>query len=720
MPNLLAPELVAQLHPTKNEGLDVTSLTAGSNRIVWWLGEDCGHEWSTRVFVRVRGGGCTVCSGHTILAGFNDLATLKPDIVEQWHPTKNGELSPQQVSLYSNRKAWWQDEHGHEWETAICARVKKNGTITACPICTNKQVLIGFNDLATTHPALAAQWHPIKNEELTPYGTVAGNGKKAWWQDEHGHEWEAIISNRTRGKKTGCPVCSGYHQGEARYIGDDLATQWHPVKNGDLKAQDVSRGSDRKVWWIDALGHEWEATVSSRVGGRGCGICANNVVLAGFNDLAFKRPDLAAEWHPVKNGNLLPSQVTASTAKKVWWLSAVCGHEWEAGVGSRFTGNGCSVCGNRTVLAGFNDLASSPRSAAFLAEWHPTKNLPLTPQEVTMASARKVWWQCSRKPEHVWLMNLNSRTTSGQGCPECAAHNFSSKPEKELYEFLASLGLNVQQTNRKLLGNHLELDMYIPDLKFGIEFNGIYWHSEAQGKGRNYHKMKYEAATAAGIQLVQIWEDDWRDRKPAVMRALAHKLGVTSMLAQVHPELADVTSKVFARKTKVVLLTTAQAQVFLDANHIQGFASGSYYLGLEGVDGVLRAVMVLKREADAVLNIVRYATAGSVTGGFTKLLSHATKTYSPSSFITFADHTISDGGLYEKHGFVVDKLIAPDYMYVVRNERKHKFGYRLKKFRNDPNLLWEEGLTERELAALNNLHRIWDAGKTRYRLVINE
>jgi hypothetical protein len=124
--------------------------------------------------------------------------------------------------------------------------------------------------------------------------------------------------------------------------------------------------------------------------------------------------------------------------------------------------------------------------------------------------------------------------------------------------------------------------------------------------------------------------------------------------------------------------------------------------------------MVLKKEADEKLNIIRYATAGSVSGGFQKLLAYTERTYSPSSFITFADHTISDGGLYQNSGFVVDKIIPPDYMYVVNKQRKHKFGYRLKRFKNDPNLLWDETLSERELALLNNIPRIWDAGKTRY------
>lgn len=104
----------------------------------------------------------------------------------------------------------------------------------------------------------------------------------------------------------------------------------------------------------------------------------------------------------------------------------------------------------------------------------------------------------------------------------------------------------------------------------------------------------------------------------------------------------------------------------------------------------------------------------SVIGGFTKLLKHVEKTYSPESVITFSDNCVSDGGLYEKNGFVAVKELAPDYKYVVRGERVHKFRYRLKRFKNDGSLVFEEGRSERELAELNGLARIWDAGKTKW------
>lgn len=114
------------------------------------------------------------------------------------------------------------------------------------------------------------------------------------------------------------------------------------------------------------------------------------------------------------------------------------------------------------------------------------------------------------------------------------------------------------------------------------------------------------------------------------------------------------------------------------------------------------------------LNLLRFATNKTVVGGFTKLLKHVERIYTPDFILTFSDHTVSDGGLYENNGFVDTKELSPDYMYVNRGVRVHKFNYRLKRSRNDPELQYDPALSERELAQLNNLPRIWDAGKTRW------
>jgi len=642
-------------------------------------------------------------------------------LLQEWHPTKNLPYIAAEVSAGSHKEIWWLGDCQHEWLQSPKNRTAK-GRITQCIYCSRKKVLAGFNDLATTHPELAAEWDYEKNDILFPTQVLSGTRKIAYWKAACGHSWQARISSRAGGNK--CPYCSHKKVLEGFETLDlthpNLALDWHPTKNGDLTARLILKGSDKVIWWLGKdCGHEWQSPVSERVRGAGCRYCVGRHLLVNFSDLATTHPDIAAQWHPTKNGELKPTEVTKGMRKTAWWLGTQCNHEWEAWIYSRTTPtalSGCPVCVNQKIVSGINDLFTSNSSLA--SEWHPTKNDPLLNTEISPNSNKKIWWLglCN----HEWQASVASRS-AGNGCNICWKRNITSKPEKAIFDFLSELEFRIERSNRTALGNKQEIDLYLPDRNFGIEFNGLYWHSEEQGKGRNYHQDKYLAAKAAGVQLLQIWEDDWRDRKPVILRALAHKLGVTDKLAELYPELETTTSKVFARKTQVVMLGTSQAKAFLEFNHIQGFVSGSYYLGLQDADNVLRAVLVLKKEPgtnDKTLNIVRYATAGSVTGGFTKLLKYAIRAYEPDDFITFADHAISDGGLYESNGFVVDKILPPDYMYVVKGERKHKFGYRLKRFKNDPELLWDEGLSERQLAQLNNIPRIWDAGKTRYRFTV--
>lgn len=112
-------------------------------------------------------------------------------------------------------------------------------------------------------------------------------------------------------------------------------------------------------------------------------------LVTGLNDLATVNPDLAAEWHPTKNHSLLPSQVAAGTKRKVWWKCHL-GHEWEAAVSSRNKGSGCPYCAGQRAIPGVNDLSTVSPGVA--AEWHPSKNGPLCPNQVMPKSSKKVWW----------------------------------------------------------------------------------------------------------------------------------------------------------------------------------------------------------------------------------------------------------------------------------------------------------------------------------------
>ena len=200
------PDLARQWHPTKNGTLTPRDVLAGTRRKVWWRCEK-GHEWAAAVASRaVSGAGCPVCAGKTVIPGENDLAGLFPELDRQWHPTRNGALSPESVTPYSNRRVWWRCPLGHEYQAGVGPRTVSG---SGCPYCAGRKALAGFNDLSTLEPEVAAQWHPTLNGGLTPSMVTAGSHRKVWWTCPSGHVWKAAVYARAGPQKNGCPVCAG-------------------------------------------------------------------------------------------------------------------------------------------------------------------------------------------------------------------------------------------------------------------------------------------------------------------------------------------------------------------------------------------------------------------------------------------------------------------------------------------------------------------------------
>ena len=432
------PEIAAQWHPTKNGSLTPDQVMPGSKKKVWWrlpydapaTGKHFDFEWEATIYNRtVCKTECPFLSNKAVWPGYNDLATRYPEIAAQWHLTKNGSLTPAQVTPGSNKKVWWflpyddpaTGKHfDFEWEAKIVSRTF-NGR--GCPYLSSQAVWPGYNDLATRHPEIAAQWHPTKNGTLTPDQVVSRSNKKAWWYlpyddpatgKHFDFEWEATIHNRTVGK-TECPypvnqaAWPGYNDLATRY--PEIAAQWHPTRNGNLTPDQVTPGSDIKVWWYlpyddpitgKHFDFEWEARIRSRtIQKYGCPYLSNQVLWPGYNDLATRYPEIAAQWHPTKNRDLTPDQVTLGSATKVWWLQPyddpVTGKhfdfEWEAKIVNRTNlGEGCPYLSNTApaVWPGYNDLAT--RYPEIAAQWHPTKNKGLTPDKALAGGHKWRWW----------------------------------------------------------------------------------------------------------------------------------------------------------------------------------------------------------------------------------------------------------------------------------------------------------------------------------------
>jgi len=400
------PALAREWHPTKNGSLTARDVTPSSHQKVWWVC-DKGHEWEAVVASRSQGRGCPYCAGKAVCDD-NCLQTISPTLAREWHPVKNGKLTPWDVTPGSNNKVWWICGKGHEWQAVIAHRSQGSG----CPYCSGR-LATGDNCLQRVNPALAKEWHPTNNGSLTARNVTPGSNKKVWWKCDKGHEWQAVIAHRSQG--SGCPYCSGRlatSDNCLQRVNPALAKEWHPTNNGSLTARDVTPNSGKKVWWVCDKGHEWEAAISSRNNGAGCPYCAGQAV-CDDNCLQTINATLAKEWHPTRNGSLTARDVTPSSNKKVWWICGK-GHEWEAAINNRSQGMGCPYCAGQAVC---DDNCLQTINATLAKEWHPTRNGSLTPRDVTPGSNKKVWWKCDKG--HEWEAAINNRS-QGRGCPYCA------------------------------------------------------------------------------------------------------------------------------------------------------------------------------------------------------------------------------------------------------------------------------------------------------------
>lgn len=219
-------------------------------------------------------------------------------------------------------------------------------------------------------------------------------------------------------------------------INPTLASEWHPTKNGNLLPDMVLAYSSKKVWWLYAyddpktgkhFDFEWISDICGRMNGKGCPFLANGnpKVWKGYNDLLTINPSLAKEWHPIKNGDIKPTDVTANSGKKVWWLypydDPLTGKhfdfEWEAKICDRNNGSGCPfLTSNPRVWQGFNDLETV--DPALASEWNYEKNNPLKPSDITAGSSKRVWWKC-KTCGHEWTISVDNRRQGWGKCSRC-------------------------------------------------------------------------------------------------------------------------------------------------------------------------------------------------------------------------------------------------------------------------------------------------------------
>lgn len=263
----------------------------------------------------------------------------------------------------------------------------------------------------------------------------------------------------------------------------------------------MTHGSHKKAWWKCEKGHSWEAIISNRTRlKRSCPYCAGQRPIIGVNDLRTTCPELVKEWNYSKNKEDIPEQHMMGSHKKVWWVCSE-GHEWEAQINSRSRGVGCPYCSNKKVLKGYNDLATMFPSIA--AEWNYDKNDKLKPTDVTYGSGKNAWWIC--KNGHEWKSTVDNRTR-GKGCPICNNQRRTSFPEQAIYYYVKKAFPDALNSYKDIFKNSsMELDVFIPSISVGIEYDGKRYHTNNSNRIRD--AKKYKICKENGIILIRITDN---------------------------------------------------------------------------------------------------------------------------------------------------------------------------------------------------------------------
>lgn len=507
------PELAKEWDYEANAPLRPDEVTSISIKRVGWVCATCGHKWMAKIRYRtINGTGCKKCAmklaGENRTATFvernKSLADTKPQLMEDWNYERNT-ISPYSITSHSNKKVWWKCHVcGHEWEAKVCNR--SNGR--RCPCCGHKKLVRGKNDLATTHPDLAKEWHPTRNGDLKPCDVMYGQARKVWWQCQLGHGYQATLNHRSGKSGTSCPVCNDGRQTSFReqafyyylkQIFPDTISRFKADWLGRFEIDIFIPSKKLAIEYDGAAWHHEEKFPRERRKYRLCrehgikllrikeSMPENSEILRDTaddiisieniegkdnferllravidcldprssmwtrrnpfqihspldidlnrdrykirkvctnvkNSFAERYPEIANEWHPVRNEGFSPTMFSYGSDFRAWWICSKCGFEYEASVSKRASGTGCPKCGIEkqamTRRANCARDSGGIQDALLLEEWNYERNGDKKPSDFAPCSEAKVWWRC-KECDHEWEAKISNRA-HGRGCPCCS------------------------------------------------------------------------------------------------------------------------------------------------------------------------------------------------------------------------------------------------------------------------------------------------------------
>ena len=376
-----------------------------------WICEH-GHEFEDSFNnIHKRGFRCPYCESVKVLQGFNDFATLEPVISKDYDEEKNGNTAGD--VLITNRPVYFKCKNGHSFKRPIIQHIKSNGK---CPVCANKRIEKGINDLATTNPEIATLLSP-NNERKADTLLPSFKLKVAWICPTCNGEYYAPVEDMVNGLAE-CPYCgnqkplAGFNTLKALY--PEIAEHLSP--NNDFTADEILPTRYGSIKWIcPTCGGEYSASVEDMVNGLAeCPYCNNQRPLAGVNTLKALYPEIAEHLSP--NNDFTADEILPTRYKSVKWICPTCGGEYLASVKDMIEGTAeCPYCNNQRPLAGFNTLkALYPEIAE---EMSPDNEKG--PDDVLPTSAYFAEWTCPACG-YTYKASVRDRVASDDLCPACA------------------------------------------------------------------------------------------------------------------------------------------------------------------------------------------------------------------------------------------------------------------------------------------------------------
>ena len=413
------PELLEEYMLDKNS-VAPEDITPSSNKKYWWKCKTCGYEWQAPASSRYKGHGCQACNG-SVLSPTNNLAVMAPELAKEWHPTKNGNLRPEDVTPYSDKKVWWKCSRGHEWQASVSNRYQGRN----CKQCSS--------ELRTSFPEQCLIFYLSQKYNIQSRNKIDGWEVDILLPDYNiGIEYDGIayhdrlrLEDRERRKNS-----------VLKKAGIDLIRIKESYDRSGIVGNTIYFIVNHKYDKLEGAIKDLLTLLTKKTG-----VITDDILLnveqdrieiyshyIGYikkNSFAEKFPDLLCFWNYDKNSGISPEMLTPYSNKRLWWHCPTCGGDWIESVINVAKGNRCPFCSGHRVLAGFNDLKTLFPQVS--KQWDYKRNNGLTPDMFTAGSNKLVYWACEKG--HNWT-NTISYQVKYPFCKECAGIKRKATPLK--------------------------------------------------------------------------------------------------------------------------------------------------------------------------------------------------------------------------------------------------------------------------------------------------